>query len=206
MRRFIFALIAVIAVPALGCGEQHYAAVPPTPAVIGVYPGITHANYVPAGSPLVLRANRAIQAETGAPGRVFKAGIVEPVLNSRGEVLIPRGAQAQLSVAEAPEAAGKLQLVLRSIVVDGERYIVRIAPEPGALTDEEEARGGRRATMLAGGGAVLGTLVSAVPAGAEMSAGTTAQAVTSGERIDVPANTILTFRLDEPIMLQGYGR
>jgi len=68
----------------------------------------------------------------------------------------------------------------------------------------------RTATMV-GGGAVLGTLLGAIAGGgrgaaigalAGAAAGAGAQVLTRGKKVDVPPETVLTFRLDQPINLQ----
>jgi hypothetical protein len=66
----------------------------------------------------------------------------------------------------------------------------------------------RRSGKFIGGGAVLGTVIGAVaggPAGAAIGAGAGAgagaglQAVTRGKAVRIPAETILSFKLEEPV-------
>jgi hypothetical protein len=67
---------------------------------------------------------------------------------------------------------------------------------------------------MVGGGAVLGTLIGAIAGGGKGAAigaavgaagGATAQVLTRGEEIRVPAESVLTFRLDQPWRLEGYS-
>jgi outer membrane lipoprotein SlyB len=64
---------------------------------------------------------------------------------------------------------------------------------------------------MVGGGAALGTLLGAIAGGgkgaaigavAGAAAGTGVQVLTKGEEIRVPAETVLNFRLDEPLQLR----
>jgi hypothetical protein len=66
---------------------------------------------------------------------------------------------------------------------------------------------------MVGGGAALGTIIGAIAgggsgalAGAAIGAGAGAvtQVLTKGDRVRVPAETVLNFRLDQPIQLEGY--
>jgi hypothetical protein len=63
---------------------------------------------------------------------------------------------------------------------------------------------------MVGGGAVLGTLIGAVAGGAKgavvgavagAAAGAGAQVLTRGKEVNVPAESVLTFRLGNPINL-----
>ena len=67
---------------------------------------------------------------------------------------------------------------------------------------------------MVGGGALLGTLVGAIAGGSKGAAvgaavgaagGATAQVLTRGKEVRVPAETILSFRLNQPLRLQGYS-
>jgi len=66
---------------------------------------------------------------------------------------------------------------------------------------------------MVGGGAALGTLLGAIAGGgkgaaigavAGAGAGGTAQVLTKGKTVKVPAETILRFQLDRPLHLSGY--
>ena len=72
----------------------------------------------------------------------------------------------------------------------------------------------RRTAEMVGGGAVLGTLLGAIAGGGKGAAigaaagaavGGTAQVLTKGKQVKVPAETILRFQLDRPIHLAAAG-
>ncbi len=214
MKQLCLVLLALIAV---GCAGKR-ASTPPPPAgpivVQSAEPGV-----IPPGTSLVIRTNEAIRTDHAVPGRTFSATVAEPVQNAQGRVLIPRGAPAELIVAQV-ESGGittepSLQLALRSVTVGGRRYPVASAGTQ-VQTDEERRLGAnpRTATMV-GGGALLGTVVGAIAGGGTGAAigavtgaagGAAVQVLTAGNEINVPAETIVTFQTDQPIRLQGYQR
>jgi len=69
----------------------------------------------------------------------------------------------------------------------------------------------KRTAEMVGGGAALGTLLGAIAGGgkgaaigavAGAAAGGTAQVLTKGKEVKVPAETVLKFKLDKPLRLQ----
>ncbi len=150
-----------------------------------------HSNRVPAGTTVVLLSKDRIRASEPLPGKVFSAEISEPIENDRDEVLIPRGAEAMLAVVQGSEREG-LVLELRWVSFGGERYIVRTAEGP--RTDESGSRRGH-SLHTARRGAALGTPIKSVP-----------RVSAAGAEVNVPAGILLMFRLEEALMLQGYGQ
>lgn len=76
-------------------------------------------------------------------------------------------------------------------------------PGPGA---------NRRTAKWVGGGAALGTLIGAIAGGGKGAAigaavgaagGATTQVLTKGSEVKVPAETMLTFQLDQPLRLEA---
>jgi len=127
---------------------------------------------------------------------------------------VPKGSPARLAVFKSEGGTlGTNQLVLglRSVTVNGHEYTV----STGTVTREgnEGIGANRRTATHVGGGALLGTVLGAVVGGAKgavtgavigAAGGAAAQVLTKGDKINVPAETVLTFRLDSPITLQGY--
>ena len=100
-------------------------------------------------------------------------------------------------------------LDVRSIVVDGRRYFVSTTD----LTLESDTGIGtnRRTAEATGGGALLGTIIGAIAGGGKGAAigavvgaagGASAQVLTRGRDVRVPAETVLRFRLDRAVYLQ----
>ncbi len=64
---------------------------------------------------------------------------------------------------------------------------------------------------MTGGGAVLGTVIGAIAGGGKGAAigavgggagGAATQVLTRGKEVNVPAETLLTFKLDQPVTLR----
>jgi hypothetical protein len=169
---------------------------------------------IAAGTEFSVRTNEAIDSTTATEGRTYSAQVARDVLDSSGGVLIPQGSDVQLvirNVAEGGTLSGpQLSLDVQSVMIDGRRYLV---------STQDVQRGGdqnigknRRTAEMVGGGAVLGTLLGAIAGGGKGAAigavagaavGGTAQVLTRGKEVKVPPETLLTFRLDQPIRLQS---
>jgi hypothetical protein len=167
---------------------------------------------LPAGSSISVRTDEGINSDNASEGRTFSASIVQDVVDSAGTVVIPRGSPATLVVRRVNEggtlSSGSYVLDLESIRVNGRRYVVNTEDvkrgETGIGTN-------RRTAEYVGGGAVLGTLLGAIAGGgkgaaigaiAGAAAGGGVQVLTKGREIRVPAETVLNFRLEEPLHLR----
>ena len=114
-----------------------------------------------------------------------------------------------ISTAAVPPADHSWALDLRSIEVNGCRY--HIGTEDVGKSSNRRFGKNKRTAEMVGGGAVLGTLLGAIAGGgkgaaigavAGAAAGGTAQVLTKGKQVKVPAETVLKFRLDRPLDLQ----
>jgi hypothetical protein len=102
----------------------------------------------------------------------------------------------------------ELILDLNSVTVNGLNYLVSTAD----VSNKGNSGIGKnkRTAEMVGGGAVLGTLLGAIAGGgkgavigavAGAAAGGTAQVLTKGKEVKVPAETVLKFQLDQPVTL-----
>lgn len=162
---------------------------------------------------MVIRTNEAISAQRAQEAGQYSAEVAQNIVSSQGEVLIPKGSLAKLTVLDATTGGAvgtsEVELALSSVNVGGRTYTVQtdVIERSGAAglgTNERTARS-------VGGGAALGALIGAIAgggagaaAGAAIGAagGATAQVLTRGDAVRVPAETVLTFRLDRPIRLK----
>lgn len=166
-----------------------------------------------SGTQISVRTDQDINANTATQGQTYPASITQDVMDSAGNVVIPRGSEAELVVRDIKEggtvSSGNLMLDLQSVRVNGRRLM---------LSTEDIKQGGdtgigknKRTAEMVGGGAVLGTLLGALAGGgkgaaigavAGAAAGGGVQVLTKGKEIRVPAETLLNFRLDEPLHLR----
>jgi hypothetical protein len=171
---------------------------------------------VPSGTQISVRTDEAIDSQNASEGQTYPATVLQDVTGGAGEVLIPRDSRAQLIIREATggSTTGSPQLVLdlNSISVNGRSY--RVSTEDITQSSKAGIGKNRRTAEMVGGGAVLGTLLGAIAGGgkgaaigaaAGAAAGGTAQVLTKGKQVKVPAETILRFQLDRPIHLDAAG-
>src|SRR5689334_1128631 len=82
---------------------------------------------VPAGTEVTVRTNEAINARSPSDFRVYSGTVDRDVRNRTGQVVIPRGAQAELILRDAD--SDNVVLDLESLTVNGERLAVASTPE-----------------------------------------------------------------------------
>jgi hypothetical protein len=168
---------------------------------------------VPAGQEIVVRTNEAIDSKTATTGKTYPAEVEKDVMGTGGQVLVPKGSTAELVVKNVSTGgttgSPELALAIQSISIGGRRYDVSTASEK--QSGNQGIGKNRRTAEMVGGGAALGTLLGAVAGGgkgavigaiAGAAAGGTAQVLTKGKEIKVPAESTLQFRLDQPLSLQ----
>jgi hypothetical protein len=178
-----------------------------------VYTGSSQPGLIPAGTTVEVRTNEPIEATSADAGKTFSAVIARDIVDADGKVLVPRGSPAELAVLRVNEGgtltSDQVELGLRSITVNGRTLTVNT--ETTTSGDSGLGANRRTATMV-GGGALLGTLIGAIAGGGKgaaigaatgAAAGAAAQVLTKGKEVKVPAESVLTFRLEQPIRLQS---
>ena len=170
---------------------------------------------VPAGTEVTVRTNESIDARTPSDFRVYTATIDRDVTSRTGQVAIPRGSQAELISRNAD--SDNIVLDLESITVNGERLSVVSSPEsvPVEGTRKEGVGANTRTGKYVGGGAVIGAIIGAVAGGGKgaaigaatgAGAGAVGQTVTRGRNVKLPAESLISFRLDRPLNVAGEDR
>jgi len=170
---------------------------------------------LPEGTQLSIRTNEAIDSKSGETNQTFAGEVSQDVLDANGQVAIPKRSPATL-ILRSVKTGGttgtpELALDLHSVTVNGHRY--RVSTTDIQKSSEKQGIGkNKRTGEYVGGGAVLGTLLGAVAGGgkgaaigavAGAAAGGGAQVLTKGKEVKVPAETILKFQLDQPLVLRG---
>jgi hypothetical protein len=166
-----------------------------------------------AGSEIPVRSEETVDSAKAVEGQTYAAEIADDVRDPDGNVVVPRGSNAQIVIRSASKGgrfrgASDLVLDLQSITVEGQQYVI-------STTDlKESGKPGIGANVrtgeYTGGGAALGAIIGAIAgggkgaaigAGAGAGAGVLTQVLTKGASIRVPAETILTFKLDKPVRI-----
>jgi len=193
-------------------GSPGYAAGPAQP-VPGGAPVVRPADVnIPAGSALAIRINQRISVKTTPAGSRFDGEIVEAWTDSSGHVVLPKGTPVE-GVVDASHRRGHfkgasiLELRLTSLTLNGTQYPL----ETHDLTRTKKGKGKRSAAFI-GGGSGLGMLIGGVASGgtglligglAGGGAGTAAAGLTGNRDLDIPAESIVRFRLADALTLQG---
>ena len=173
------------------------------------------AQTIPQGTQFEIRTDERIDGREAGSGRIYAGQIARDVTDSAGRIVIQRGAQAELIVRRL--ARGEVAVDLDGINVAGKHYSV---PATDVITRSQGAGVGAngRTGKYVGGGALLGTVLGAIGGGgkgaaigalAGGAAGAGLQTLTRGKSINIPAETLLTFRLDRDMVIyedRGYQR
>jgi len=168
---------------------------------------------IPAGQSLLVRMIDGVDSSKNHVGDIFHASL-ETDLNINGQLVARKGTDVYGRLATAEKAgnfSGKseLQLELTRIVINGQDY-------PLVSSDynvQGKGRGGDTAKKV-GGGAVLGAIIggiagggkgAAIGAAAGGGAGAAVQVITKGQQVKVPSETLLEFRLQQPVSVNAAG-
>ena len=166
---------------------------------------------IPAGTSLAVRVDQRISVKTSHAGETFTGEIVEPIAASDGGTLVPKGSRVK-GVIDASHKRGHfkgasiLELRLTSLTLNGNEYPLRTRD----LTERKKGKGKRSAAMI-GGGAGLGMLLGGLAGGgrgvligglAGGGAGTAAAGMTGNRDLDIPAESIVHFKLAGDLVLQ----
>jgi outer membrane lipoprotein SlyB len=168
---------------------------------------------IPAGTQVSVRNEELIDSSKTVEGQTYAAEVTNDVLDAKGAVVIPRGANAQLvikSVSSGGRIRGASDLVidLQSVSVDGQQY--SISANDIVKEGKEGVGTNKRTAEYAGGGAALGAVIGAIAGqgkGAVIGgasgagAGALAEILTKGGSVKVPAETLMTFKLDKPVRI-----
>ena len=197
--------------PPPAAGQQGYA--PPPAASRPAYPPPSSPRRtvtVPAGTAVSVRMVDSLDSETAQAGDTFRATLNAPI-DLGGNIVVPADADVVGRVIEV-KSAGRfkgealLTIELTRLRYNGQSYAITTAP----WTKELRGRGKGTAAKV-GGGAALGAIIGGIAGGGKGAAigtvvgggaGATAQGVSKQKQITLEPETLLSFRLDEPVSVR----
>jgi hypothetical protein len=161
---------------------------------------------IPKDTEIKVRTDQAIPAKPKANAS-FPAQVTEDVQNSSGAVVIPHGSSAAL-VAVPTDNGKDTVLDLRSVTINSRKYLI--------TSSSSSAKGGsglganKRTAKYVGGGAAVGAVLGAILGGGKGAAigaalggaGGAGAQVYGGRKKDIPAETVLNFKLAEDLQLR----
>jgi hypothetical protein len=164
---------------------------------------------IPIDTNVKIRMIDSVNSDTSHLGETFRASLDEPVYVN-GQEAIPRGADVVTKLVE-DQQSGKIEgrtvltLALSTIAVNG-----RLVDVTSTDVKTESSSRGQRSAGVIGGTAALGAIIGAIAGGGKGAAigagsgaavGTGAEVLTSGQKVKIPSETRLTFRLQSPVQL-----
>ena len=165
---------------------------------------------LPAGTPLRVRLSNPVGSAHSRVGEKFESTLDSPVVLS-DRVVLPKGASVFGSVTQAV-ASGRLKtparlaLTLEKLEWKGESYPLQTSTVARAAQSHK-----KRNLALIGGGSAAGAGIGAlagggsgalIGAGIGAAAGTGGAYATGKNDILLPAETLLTFRLQSPVKIK----
>lgn len=183
-------------------------------------------NELPEGTEISANLETALSTKTSTPGQRFTAAVTQPVRDFNDQIVIPVGARINGQVTESEEGKnlptirgrGKLNLRFNSIALPNGNTIpisaallsVNQTGGNGSVNSEGEVQSNTNASTAAKGAAVgagIGTIAGLIFGGPFKGLAIGAIAgggyilATKGKDVELPANTELKVRLDQPVSL-----
>jgi hypothetical protein len=165
---------------------------------------------VPAGTVLTVRLGQTVGSKISTAGQTFTATLASPVM-ADGKTAIPSGATASGTVVEAKplgrfKGGASLRLRLTSISINGSEQSISTS----SVVRTEKGKG-KRTAVMAGGGAGLGALIGGLAGGGKGAAigalagggaGTGGAAFTGNKDVVLPAESALSFKLEQSLQVK----
>jgi hypothetical protein len=194
---------APVPAPAAAPATAPAAAPAPAPAPVAANGLVT----VPAGQSILIRMIDGVDSAKNHVGDVFHANL-ETDLTVGDTIVARKGTDIYGRLAEAAKSgnfSGKseLQLELTRLVIDGRDYPIVSSD----YTLQGKGQGSSTAKKV-GGGAALGAIIGAIAGGGKGAAigaaaggatGGAVQVLTKGAQVKIPSETLLEFRLQQPV-------
>ena len=164
---------------------------------------------VPSGTVLTVITSQALSSKTSQAGQTFLATLAQP-MSVDGKPALPKGATVSGTVVSAKakgkiKGQGELSLALTSVSVANHTYPI----QTGVLSSTTKGKG-KRTAATTGGGAAGGALIGGIAGGGKgaaigalvgAGAGFIGGAATGNKQIEIPAESALSFTLEEPLTL-----
>ncbi len=169
---------------------------------------------IPAGQSLLVRMIDGVDSEKNHVGDAFHASL-ETDLTIGNTIVARKGADVYGRLATAEKSgtfSGKseLQLELTRIVIDGRDYPV-VSSDYTLKGKSQGASTAKKVGGIAAAGAIIGAIAgggkgAAIGAAAGGATGAGVQVLTKGAQVKVPSETLLEFRLQQPVTVAATQR
>jgi hypothetical protein len=162
---------------------------------------------IPAGQSLLVRMIDGVDSEKNHLGDAFHASL-ETDLTIGNTVVARKGTDVYGRLATAQKSGtfsgtSELQLELTRLVIDGRDYPV-VSSDYSLRGKSQGASTAKKVGGIAVAGAIIGAIAgggkgAAIGAAAGGATGAGVQVLTKGQQVKVPSETLLEFRLQQPV-------
>jgi hypothetical protein len=182
-----------------------------THAAASVQPPAPVTLTVPSGTELAIRINERISVKSSRAGDHFSGEVVEPV-EINGSVLVPKGTPVGGRIDEAHrrghfKGRSILELRLTSMTLNGSQYTLdthdSVRTKKGKGKRSSAFIGGMTGAGMIIGGIATGGVGLAIGGAAGAGAGTALAGATGNRDINIPAESIVHFRLADDLVVQN---
>ena len=179
------------------------------PALLTISAWTQSTHLIPEGTDIKVRTDTTIPAKPATDTR-YDATISNDVMNNSGGVAIPRGSRAEL-VAVPTDDGKDTNLDLRSVTVDGRRYVLETRSSEKTSSAPGGLGANKRTGKYVGGGAAVGAILGAILGGGKGAAigaivggaGGAGAQVYTGKKKEIPAETQLSFKLAQELEMRS---
>jgi hypothetical protein len=164
---------------------------------------------IPAGEHVTIRMIDSIDSDRNEAGQEFRATLVSPLV-SKGRVVVPAGATVYVVLARQADAGRVKGRSALEIQLSRLEYRGRSYPLASSLYEEQGKSRGKQTAQRTGIGAVAGAVIGAIAGGGKGAAIGSAvggggaagyQLFTHGQKVKIPSETVVTFRLTAPVTI-----
>jgi hypothetical protein len=164
---------------------------------------------IPSGTVIKVRMIDAVDSETSQLGQTFQASLDDPIV-IEGQTVVPRGADIVAKLVEDKQSgkiSGRTELTLDLVSMRVNGRMIDLTTQE--VTTSSGSRGAKSAKVIGGAaavGAVLGGIFgggkgAAIGATSGAGAGGAVQVLTKGQRVKIPAETRLSFTLQNSVSI-----
>ncbi len=164
---------------------------------------------VPAGTTLTVTTSQALSSKNSQAGQTFLATLAQPI-SVEGRRALPKGATVSGRVVSAKakgkiKGEGELSLTLTGISLQNHTYEIQTSVVSSTAKGK-----GKRTAATTGGGAAGGALIGGIAGGGKgagigaligAGAGLIGGAATGNKQVEIPAESALSFTLNESLTL-----
>lgn len=194
---------------------QSYSTMPPPPqgpSASGPMQGAYAAQpmVIPAGTRIRIQLAQTISTQGNQTGDPFSGTVASPIVVN-GQTIVRAGAQASGTVTDVKRLGRFVGQAILAVRLDTVRADGRTYPVQTSTVERFEKGKGKRTAIITGGGAGLGALIGGLAGGGKGAliggllgggGGAAGSAFTGNRDLVLPAESILTFRLENNVTVR----